>query len=273
MFSVSIVIPTRNRISLLQRAIQSVLLQTYNDWELLIVDDASTDKTESYFQHYKNDRLKYIRLDKKSGGAVARNTGIREAQGKLVAFLDDDDEWLPEKLKKQVECLFKNKDCGICYTGRKIVTNGDSIAGLTKSYSFKSAPNGNHFRAIMSDNFVGVTSSVIIPRNILLQLNGFDEKLPCYQDYDLFIRILKNYIAIGINEPLVNYYIESNIEHVSFTHKKVIIASEYLIEKYKDEHYCNLLKKALTRIKIKKMMKSVVFAKEVFQYHLKKLVH
>jgi len=271
MYSVSVIIPTRNRLRLLKRAIGSVLAQTYKDLEIIIINDNSDDETDGYLNVNKINNLRYIRLEQKSGGAVARNIGIRAAQGDYIAFLDDDDEWLPEKLSKQVECLKQNKLIGICYTGRRIIKNDDSIKGIVKSYSFSFPPEKEHDRAIMNDNFVGVTSSVMIPRYILLQLNGFDEKLPCYQDYELFIRILKNYEAAGINEPLVNYYIEKNVEHVSYTKDKVIIASKYLIEKYKNDKHGRLLRKALIKINIKKMIKSYPFAKEVISHYIKKM--
>ncbi len=271
MYPISVIIPTRNRLTLLKRAIKSVLAQTLNNIEIIVVDDCSTDGTENYIRNEKIDCLRYIRLEYKSGGAAARNSGIKEAKGKHIAFLDDDDEWLPDKLQKQLDCFGKNKDIGICYTGRRIIRNDDSIKGLARTYSFSHPSDEDHYRAIMKDNFVGVTSSVMIPRDILLQINGFDEKLPCYQDYELFIRILKNNKAAGINEPLVNYYIEKNVEHVSFTREKVFAGSKYLIEKYKDDPYGELLKKAIARINFKKMVKSYSFAKEVIIYYLKNI--
>jgi len=273
MHSVSVIIPTRNRLALLKRAINSVLAQTFKDLEIIVVDDCSTDETGEYLRNEKIPNLNYIRLEQKSGGAVARNCGIKEAKGKYIAFLDDDDEWLPDKLQKQIKCIEQNENTGICYTGRRIITNDDSIKGITKSYSFNYPPGKDNYLAIMRDNFVGVTSSVVIPREILLQINGFDEDMPCYQDYELFIRILKNYKAVGINEPLVNYYIEKSVEHVSFTREKVFVGSRYLLAKYKDDPYGKYLKKALLKINLKKMLKSYSYAKEVISYFIKSFFH
>jgi glycosyltransferase involved in cell wall biosynthesis len=187
---ISVVIPTRNRNALLHRAIQSVLVQTFTDFEIIVVDDASTDQTRLIVKDIKDDRFHYINLENKSGGAKARNTGIENSKGEYVAFLDDDDEWLPEKLQKQIDCLYANTQTGICYTGRQTMGQ-NKLIGFGKKYSFKYPPYEDHFRSIMSDNFIGITSSVIIPRNILIEVKGFDENLPCFQDYDLFIRILK----------------------------------------------------------------------------------
>lgn len=265
---VSVVIPTRNRCALLERAIQSVLEQTFTDWEIIVVDDASSDQTQSVMEQRKSERLLYFRLEEKSGGAVARNTGIAHAQGDYVAFLDDDDEWLPEKLHKQVEYFRRNAQTGICYTGRCTVRKGILLLGVGRRYSFRYPPHENHFRAIMSDNFIGITSSVMIPRSILIEVKGFDERLPCFQDYDLYIRILKHWKAQGIDEPLVRYYLESDTNHVSFTREKVAFASVYLLEKYENEQYYSLLKRAIRIINLKKMIKSFAYTKEVLRHSL-----
>jgi glycosyltransferase involved in cell wall biosynthesis len=267
--AVSIVIPTRNRIDLLDRAINSVINQTYTDWEIIVVDDASTDQTESTMSAKQSEQIRYTRLQNRSGGAVARNIGIGNSNGDLIAFLDDDDEWLPEKLQKQIDCIRQDKQIGICYTGRKTVRKGNLIFGFGKNYSFKYPPGEDQFKAIMSDNFIGITSSVMIPRKILKEINGFDELLPCFQDYDLYIRIMKHWKAVGINEPLVRYHLDGNIKHVSFTREEIEFASRYILKKYENEQYHSLLMKAIQRINIKKMMKSFAYTKEVFKYYLK----
>ncbi|MCX6151906.1 MAG: glycosyltransferase family 2 protein [Ignavibacteriales bacterium] len=265
---VSVVIPTRNRCALLERAIQSVLKQSLTNLEIIVVDDSSSDQTQEIIEKLKDKRLKYFRLEKQSGGAVARNKGISFALGEYIAFLDDDDEWLPEKLQKQVDSLESNPLVGICYTGRRTIRKGLLIFGLSKKFSFKTAPDNNHFRSIMKDNFIGITSSVMIRRLILIEEKGFDEQLPCFQDYDLYIRILKHWKAKGIDEPLVNYYLEGNTKHVSLTKKNVSLATKYLLQKYKDEPYIDLLNKALRIINLKKMIKSVYYAREVLKFNL-----
>ena len=99
---VSVIIPTYNRAHLIGRAIRSVLDQTYQDWELIVVDDASTDDIPGIVKGFTDGRVKYIRHDENKGAAAARNTGIQAARGAYIAFLDSDDEWLPEKLERQV---------------------------------------------------------------------------------------------------------------------------------------------------------------------------
>lgn len=125
--TVSVIIPTYNRAHLVARAIQSVLNQTYQDFEIIIVDDASTDNTEEVVKSFNDKRVGYMQLNENSGtSAVPRNTAIKTARGKYIAFQDSDDEWLPEKLKKQVK-VFKNvlAEVGIVYTDmRRISKDG-----------------------------------------------------------------------------------------------------------------------------------------------------
>lgn len=104
---VSVVIPTHNRSSLLRRAIQSVLDQTYQDFEIIVVDDASTDDTEAVVKGFADERIRYVRHSENRGEAASRNTGIRLAKGEYIAGHDDDDVWLPPKLEKQVKAFEK----------------------------------------------------------------------------------------------------------------------------------------------------------------------
>lgn len=260
---------------MLKRAVKSVVRQTYSDWDIVIIDDASEDDTPAMvnymLERYRlQGRLKYIRHEKPLGGAAARNKGIFSARGFYIAFLDDDDKWMPEKLEKQVGCMKENADAGICYTGRKIVRTGDIIPGLGKRYSYRKPPTFDHYKAIMTDNFVGITSSVMIPRSVLLAVEGFDEVLPCYQDYDLFIRILERWKAVGIDEPLVLYYLEKSTQHVSLSRSKIEFANSYLLGKYSESHYIKLLKRSLFMIHLKKMLKSFSYAREAAAWKIKK---
>ena len=102
---VSVIIPTRNRVEMLCRAVNSVLSQTFDNLECIVVDDESHDNTEKVINSFEDDRLKYFRHEKNKGASAARNTGIRQSKGGLIAFLDDDDEWIATKLEKQVPLL------------------------------------------------------------------------------------------------------------------------------------------------------------------------
>ena len=106
--TISIIIPTFNRAHLLERTINSVLKQTYTDFEIIIIDDASQDNTKDIVQRFKNKNIKYLRQNENKGAPAARNRGIQEAKGRYIAFLDSDDEWVPEKLEKQLALFEKS---------------------------------------------------------------------------------------------------------------------------------------------------------------------
>ena len=134
---VSIIMPSYNTAKFISETIESVLAQTYPDWELIIVDDCSTDDTDAVVRPYlADDRIRYIKNEKNSGAAVSRNRALREAKGKWIAFLDSDDLWLPEKLEKQIAFMEKN-NCRFSYTNyieidENSVPNGRSVTGPKK---------------------------------------------------------------------------------------------------------------------------------------------
>src|SRR5438045_3662637 len=118
---VSVVIPTRNRASMLPAAIDSVLSQSMSDLELIVVDDQSVDETEAIVGRYADNRIRYFKLSSRKGGSAARNAGIRAARAAYIAFLDDDDEWLPEKLDRQLIAL---GDADAILTNVRFKSNG-----------------------------------------------------------------------------------------------------------------------------------------------------
>lgn len=124
---VSIITPTYNCSKFIGATIESVLSQTYKNFEMIIVDDASTDDTESVVKSYKDRRIKYIKLKTNSGPAVARNTAMEEAKGKYMAFLDSDDLWVPSKLEKQIKFIKKNKYKIICSDYEQIDEQGNKL--------------------------------------------------------------------------------------------------------------------------------------------------
>ena len=156
---VSVIIPTYNRAHLVGRAIRSVLNQTYQDFEIIVVDDGSTDNTEEVVKSFNDPRIRYIRHEENKGAAAARNTGIKAAKGKFIAFQDSDDEWLPKKLEKQMEA-FDNASpkVGVVYTGFW------SIEGNVKRYSLNKEivhKEGDIHSQILQGNFIGTPAAVV----------------------------------------------------------------------------------------------------------------
>ena len=204
---VSVIIPTHNRAAFLRGAIASVLNQTFQDFELLVVDDASDDDTPQAVAGFKDERIRYFRHETNKGGSAARNTGIRNSSCDFIAFLDDDDEWLPEKLNKQMELILASEPkVGVVYTGYLDVdpTNGQI---LSTQIPLK---RGNLTQHLLRENCIGSASSVLVRRSCLQQIGWFDENLPCSQDYDLWIRISKGFFFDCVRLPLFKYSVHGN---------------------------------------------------------------
>jgi len=227
---ISVVIPTHNRAELLPRAINSVLRQTYSNIEIIIVSDGSTDNTKEVVKKIAahDNRVKYIEYYPPRGGNVARNIGINEAKGVFIAFLDDDDEWFPEKLWKQME-IANNQDIGLVYTGANIIYVSENI-----QYLFHPTANGNLSRKILLDNYIGTTSTVIIKRSVLEEVGLFDEKLQALQDYELWIRICQATNVGVVQEALINYYNYTGKKQISAVTKKYENSFKYINEKHKN---------------------------------------
>jgi glycosyltransferase involved in cell wall biosynthesis len=226
---VSVIIPTHNRAELLRTAITSVINQTYADWEMIIVDDHSTDDTHEVVKHFADDRVKYIKNTGKNGPSVSRNLAISAASGEYVAFLDDDDEWLPQKLEKQIGILdaCSKKICG-AYSNRLMI---DKITGKT----FSDDPGaetlkGNLLSQLMIKNPIH-TSTLVIRKACLDKIGVFDETMRYSEDKDLFIRLSMHWDVEYVDEPLTKAYYHGN-SHLSHnlegqTHGREIILHRY----------------------------------------------
>lgn len=227
---VSILIPTYNRSNMLKKAIYSVLNQTYKFFELIIIDDNSTDNTFEIVNNIGDNRIRYYKNDENYGGAKTRNIGISKSKYDYIAFLDDDDEWLPKKLEKQIKVLKKGGDncCGV-YSGFNICEEGKEIEICLPKYQELD------LRTLFIENYIGTTSTILIKKSSLDMVSYFDEKLLQSQEYELYIRLLKNgYSFIPINEPLVNYYIHDK-DQITKNKKKIFISKKYILEKHREE--------------------------------------
>jgi glycosyltransferase involved in cell wall biosynthesis len=200
--AVSVVIPTHNRRGLLPIAIRSVLVQTFQDFEVLVVDDASTDATIDLRREFCDSRLRWLQHDTPRGGAAARNTGIVHSRGEYIAFLDDDDEWYPTKLARQMDVILNSpRQVGAVYTGYRIV---DRASGAVRERITPSR-RGDLHADLLASNPIGGASSVLVRRACLDKVGLFDERLPSLQDRDLWIRIARQFHFDYVEEPLLNY--------------------------------------------------------------------
>lgn len=190
---VSVIIPTFNRSGLLARAVESVVRQTYSNLEILIVDDASDDDTPAIVRQFADRRIHYIRHAANQGGAATRNTGIEAASGKYIAFLDDDDEWEPEKTEIQLAAM-AHYDAVICTSDRQ--------KRNLKRYSEKKVVDLDDLRR---GKFTGGGTGALMAKAGVLREIMFDEELRKNQDWDLFIRIARKYSIGYLNKPFVRY--------------------------------------------------------------------
>jgi glycosyltransferase involved in cell wall biosynthesis len=228
--TVSVVIPTYNRGHLIGRSIKSVLNQTYQDFEIIVIDDASTDNTEELIFSLGNGRIRYVRHEKNKGCAAARNTGIKVARGEFIAFQDSDDEWLPEKLEKQMK-VFETapKNVGVVYTGFYRITGNEKTY---VPYSWVSKKDGDIHQELLTGNFVG-SPTIIARAGYLKKIGLVDEKIPHFEDWDLVLRLSKNYGFKCVDEPLLISYFTT--QSMSANQDAIIKATQIILEKHFDD--------------------------------------
>ena len=227
---VSVVIPTYNRPHLIKRTVDSVLKQTFQDFEIIIVDDGMKERAEEVIKNIKDERIKYIQHEINRGGGAARNTGIKVAQGEYIAFLDDDDEWLPEKLGKQVKALDNSgEDVGFCFTAITQILNDEE-----RSTNIAEGIIDYYEKSLMSFKKV-LTSALITKKYVFEKVGYFDESFPSHQEAELIIRISKQFKAIGINRPMVKMISISGHEHVGGNLGRRIKGCELLLNKHFEE--------------------------------------
>ena len=197
MVAVSIIIPTFNRAEKTARAVASVLSQDFADYEIIVVDDGSTDGTEKTLRRFGNG-IQYIAHQTNRGVSAARNTGISASQAPLIAFLDSDDYWLPRKLGVQWAFFDQNPDAVICQTEEIWIRNGRRANPKNRHLK----PSGDVFEASLALCLVS-PSAVMLRREIFQEVGVFDEDLPACEDYDLWLRIACRYPVFLIRQSLI----------------------------------------------------------------------
>ena len=228
--AVSVIIPTYNRAHLIGRAIKSVLSQTYKDFELIVVDDASVDNPEQVVRSFNGKRIKYIRHKKNRGLPASRNTAIKAAEGEYIALLDDDDEWLPEKLEKQVNKFQSVKDSvGVISCGHKVISDVSGRIIRTRIPTHK----GNVHHYVLRGVFVGSGSVALIKKDCFKKAGFYDESLTTAEDWDMAARISKHFEYDFVPEVLVITHFHG--ERMSSVPENKIKAREIIIKKHHDE--------------------------------------
>lgn len=282
--AVSIVVPSSNRARMLETALKSILGQTYKNWEAIIVANGCTDNTADIVEGYLSDtRFKFIDIKEPVGGAKARNIGIDEASGEYLAFLDDDDEWLPEKLGKQVEFL-NNNEAAIVSCSYHVYRNGTFYGTTTMKKHVR-------MRDLLFQNVLG-SFSFCMTRTEYAKGCRVNEQLDACQDWDLWVKIMdKTKIdSYSLEEPLVNYhehphfrlttaykkaekarriFLESHAGKMSERHKKYHALIDRILSAEDDkEHILSKLKNAVVFLFVTNTLNPYILYKTIIEYLL-----
>ena len=226
---VSVVLPTYNRGPTLERAIRSVLAQTFNDFELIIVDDRSDDDTQQILERFAaHDKVRIV-TQLVRGCAVARNLGVSMSEGRYIAFQDSDDEWLPQLLHKAVQALERaGAETGVFYSDMLRV---DAQGRATHWYSPEVQKGVLIDEASLDFQVVGIgMQSAVIRRACFDAIGGFDEALPRFIDLELFIRLSQKFRFHHCRDALVRYHA---VEGISTNRQALVTARRHLLNKYR----------------------------------------
>ncbi len=231
---VSIILPTYNCANFLPDSLGSILLQTYGSYEIVVVDDGSTDNTKEVLDPFMG-KIKYINLEQNKGLPVARNIGIRSAQGRYIAFIDADDLWFPEKLQTDIEHFQRYPEVGMVYSKH---INVDEKGTFINRGTKRRLPSGNIFIQLFSEQNFITTSTVVVKKEVFETAGLFDEQFFNCQDWDMWLRTAFYFKVAGINEFLVKYRhnpnsLSKNYQRV-LKHQKMVIDKIYTVFKDKE---------------------------------------
>ena len=199
MTEISVIITTHNRHDLLARAVESVRQQSLQPVEIIVVDDGSTDATGEWLQQQQDIRA--IFHAQPCGISAARNSGIASAQGQWLAFLDDDDTWLPDKLAKQAEAVKQEDEFRLCHSDELWIRNGKRVNAMNKHRK-----HGGWIYPYCLPLCVISPSAVMIRQDLFQDVGPFDTELPACEDYDLWLRICAREPVLYIDQPLITKY-------------------------------------------------------------------
>ncbi|MBA5972289.1 glycosyltransferase [Leuconostoc mesenteroides] len=222
---VSVIIVAHERTLTLKKAIDSTLQQTYKDIEIIVVANKISGEVRSILNNYQNiNFFEIIELPEYVNANIARNKGIAESNGSLIAFLDDDDWWAESKIQKQVKLLAENLKIGLVYTGTRRIFDNKYYEDVLPDIKYSGLIGDNIF-----ETGVTTTSTLLVRKSILKELGSFDEKLFYWQDYDLLIRMSNAYIVAFVPEILMYQSVNTKSRNrMSNNFEKWVIAVDYL---------------------------------------------
>lgn len=247
---VSVIIPVYNGAKNLKETIESILNQTFKDFEVIVIDDCSTDNSREIVTKYFGSKVKLIVHQKNMGGpAPTKNTGINEAKGEYLAFTDHDDIWFPTKLEKQIAVLEEDKEAVANFTNGYILNNdtGENIAQRWGKINEK-PERKETLEKLLNQNFILSTTSALIRKSVIAKIGGFDDKMKLADDYEMWLRLANTGRLTFIFEPLFQWrYHLTSLSHNEEKHLTDLI---YIYEKFrksvKDKEYDDIIQRKLS---------------------------
>ena len=237
---VSVIMNCFNCATYLRESLDSVLAQTFSDWELVFWDNQSSDDSASIFNSYSDDRFHYYLASENTTLGHARNLAVKQARGEWIAFLDCDDLWAAEKLEKQINVIKEEEsDLGLVYGHMRILldqanadTNwGRGISTHARYRNLQQLPEGNVFSELLKENFIPLLSAVV-RRLAYWQVGGIDPTLKQAEDYDLFLKISKEFKVRAVHEIVCDYRVhDSNLSHIQMEEnytESIAIVNQYI---------------------------------------------
>lgn len=223
---ITIITPTYNRAHLIRKAINSILEQTYKNWEYVIIDDASTDNTEEIVRSFADPRINFIKCKKNRGNAVARNIGVDAAKGEFIAFLDSDDEYFPNYLEEAYAKLINSSKADFLWSGTRTYTIDGSYTESIWIPKRKQEPN-----QFLYELHVGIGRGFLINKKCFNNLK-FDERLRTAVDTDFLIRLKQNYTYSVLEKVLLSINTQPGSVRSNFSEKKK--SYSIIISKHRD---------------------------------------
>ncbi|MBW4513096.1 MAG: glycosyltransferase [Scytonematopsis contorta HA4267-MV1] len=202
---ISVIIPAYNSENTIAKTITSVLKQTFDDWELIVINDGSSDSTLEIISSFQDERIKVFSYPN-AGGNISRNRGLDLAIGEFVSFLDADDLWTPDKLELQLQLLQENPQVAVAYSWTNYIDENDKFILSGRHSTF----NGDVYEKLIIANFLENGSNPLIRKTAILELGGFDKDLPASQDWDMYLRLAAKHHFMAVPKAQILYRVSGN---------------------------------------------------------------